>query len=75
MPKATIDEDGDLAAGEGDVGLAGNLPFQAIARKARCSQALANEQLGLGVGALVALHGLFDGGATAHQFTLVGGKV
>ena len=75
MPKATIDKDGDLAAGEGDVGLAGNLPFQAIARKARGAQALANEQLGLGVGALVALHGLFDGGATAHQFTLVGGKV
>ncbi len=34
VPKATVDEDGDLAAGEGDVGLAGNLPFQTIARKA-----------------------------------------
>lgn len=75
MPKATVDEDGDLAPGEGDVGLAGNLPFQAITRKARCPQALSYEQLGLGVGALVALHGLFDGGATAHQFALVGGKV
>ena len=40
VPKATVDEDGDLAAGEGDVGFAGNLPFQAIARKARCAQAL-----------------------------------
>lgn len=28
MPKATVDEDGDLAPGEGDVGLAGNLPFK-----------------------------------------------
>ena len=35
MPKAAVDKDGDLAAGEGDVGLAGNLPFQTIARKAR----------------------------------------
>ena len=35
VPKATVDEDGDLASGEGDVGFAGNLPFQAIARKAR----------------------------------------
>lgn len=35
MPKAAVDEDGDLAPGEGDVGLAGYLPFQAIARKAR----------------------------------------
>ena len=35
VPKATVDEDGDLAAGEGDVGLAGYLPFQTIARKAR----------------------------------------
>ena len=75
MPKATVDEDGDLAAGEGDVGLAGNLPFQAITRKARCAQALSYEQLGLGVGALVALHGLFDGGATADQFALVSGEV
>ena len=75
MPKATVDEDGDLAPGEGDVGLAGNLPFQAIARKARGAQTLANEQLGLGVGALVALHGLFYGGATADQFALVSGEV
>ena len=35
MPKAAVDEDGDLAPGKGDVGLAGNLPFQAITRKAR----------------------------------------
>ena len=75
VPKAAVDEDGDLAAGEGDVGLAGSLPFQAITRKARCAQALSYEQLGLGVGALVALHGLFDGGATADEFALVGGKV
>ena len=27
MPKATVDKDGDLTTGEGDVGLAGNLPF------------------------------------------------
>ena len=75
MPKATVDKDGDLAAGEGDVGLAGNLPFQAITRKARGAQALSYEQLGLGVGALVALHGLFDGGSTADQFALVSGEV
>ena len=75
MPKAAVDEDGDLAPGKGDVGLAGNLPFQAIARKARCPQALANEQLGLGVGALVALHGLFYRGTTADQFALVSGEV
>ena len=75
MPKAAVDEDGDLAAGKGDVGLARNLPFQAITRKARCAQALANEQLGLGVCTLVALHGLFDGGATADQFALVSGEV
>lgn len=65
VPKAAVDEDGDLAAGEGDVGLAGDFPFQAITRESRGAQALANEQLGLGVGTLVALHGLFDGGATA----------
>lgn len=35
MLKAAVDEDGDLAPGKGDVGLAGNLPFQAITRKAR----------------------------------------
>ena len=75
MPKATVDEDGDFAPGEGDIGFAGNLPFQAITRKARCAQALSYEQLGLGVGALVALHGLFDGGATADQFALVSGEV
>ena len=75
VPKAAVDEDGDLAPGEGDVGLAGNLPFQTIARKARGPQALSYEQLGLGVGALVALHGLFDGGATADQFALVSGEV
>ena len=75
MPKTTVDEDGDLAPGKGDVGLAGNLPFQAITRKARCAQALANEQLGLGVGTLVALHRLFDGGAPADQFALVSGEV
>ena len=75
MPKAAVDEDGDLAPGEGDIGFAGNLPFQAIARKARGAQALANEQLGLGVRTLVALHGLFDGGATADQFALVSGEV
>ena len=75
VPKAAVDEDSDLAAGKGDVGLARNLPFQAITRKARCAQALANEQLGLGVCTLVALHGLFYSGATAHEFTLVGGKV
>ena len=75
MPKAAVDKDGDLAPGEGDIGLAGHLPFQAIAREASGSQALTNEQLGLGVGALVALHGLFDGGTTAYQLTLVGGKV
>lgn len=75
MPKAAVDEDGDLAPGKGDIGFAGNLPFQAIARKARGAQALAYEQLGLGVGALVTLHGLFYSGATAHEFTFVGGKV
>ena len=75
VPKAAVDEDGDLASGKGDVGFSGHLPFQAITRKARCAQALSYEQLGLGVGAFVALHGLFDGGATAHQFALVGGKV
>ena len=75
VPKAAVDKDGDLAAGEGDVGLAGNLPFQAITRKARCAQALSYEQLGLGVGALIALHGLFDGGATADEFALVSGEV
>ena len=75
MPKAAVDEDGDLAPGEGDVGLAGYLPFQTIARKARGPQALSYEQLGLGVGALVALHGLFYSGAAAHQFALVSGKV
>ena len=37
MSKAAVDEDGDLASGEGDVGLAGRLPFQTIARKARGS--------------------------------------
>ena len=35
VPKAAVDEDGDLAPGKGDVGLAGYLPFQTIARKAR----------------------------------------
>ena len=75
MPKAAVDEDGDLAPGKGDIGFAGYLPFQAITRKARGAQALANEQLGLGVGAFVTLHGLFDGGAAAHELTLVGGKV
>ena len=75
MPKAAVDEDGDLAAGEGDVGLAGNLPFQAVTRKARCAQVLSYEQLGLGVGALVTLHGLFYSGTTAHELTLVSGEV
>ena len=75
MPKATVDEDGDFAPGEGDIGFAGNLPFQTIAREARGAQALANEQLGLGVRMLIALHGLFDGGATADQFALVSGEV
>ena len=75
VPKAAVDEDGDLAPGKGDVGFSGHLPFQAITRKARCAQALSYEQLGLGVGALVALHGLFDGGATADQFALVSGEV
>ena len=75
MPKAAVDEDGDLASGKGDVGLSGHLPFQTVSRKACGAQALANEQLGLGVGTLVALHGLFDGGATAHQFALVSGEV
>ena len=75
MPKAAVDEDGDLAPGEGDVGFSGHLPFQTVSRKACGAQALANEQLGLGVRTLVALHGLFDGGATAHELTLVSGKV
>ena len=75
MPKATVDEDGDLAAGEGDVGLAGDLPLQTVSRESRGAQALANEKLGLGVCTLVALHGLFDGGATADQFALVSGEV
>lgn len=35
VPKATVDEDGDFAPGEGDIGFAGNLLFQTIARKAR----------------------------------------
>ena len=35
VPKAAVDEDGDLASGEGDVGLAGNFPFQAITRESR----------------------------------------
>ena len=43
VPKAAVDEDGDLAPGKGDIGLAGNLPFQAIARKACCAQALSYE--------------------------------
>ena len=34
MPKTAVDKDGDLAPRKGDVGLAGHLPFQAIARKA-----------------------------------------
>ena len=75
VPKAAVDEDGDLAPGKGDVGLAGYLPFQTLARKACGAQALANEQLGLGVCTLVALHGLFDGGATADQFALASGEV
>ncbi len=75
VPKTAVDEDGNLASGEGDVGLAGDLPFQAITREASGSQALTNEQLGLGVGAFVAFHGLFDGGTTAYQLALVGGKV
>ena len=75
VPKAAVDEGGDFAPGEGDVGLSGHLPFQTVSRKACGAQALANEQLGLGVGALVALHGLFYSGATAHEFTFVGGKV
>ena len=49
MPKAAVDEDGDLAAGEGDVGFSGHLPFQTVSRKACGAQALANEQLGFGV--------------------------
>ena len=75
MPKTAVYKDGDLAPGEGDVGLAGHLPFQTVSRKACCPQALADEQLGLGIGAFVALHGLFDGGATADQFALVSGEV
>ena len=43
MPKAAVDEDGDLAPGEGDVGLAGDFPFLAITRESGGSQALANE--------------------------------
>ena len=75
MPKTAVDKNGDLAPGEGDVGLARYLPFQAVSREACCPQALANEQLGLGIGALVSFHGLFYRGATAHELTLVGGKV
>ena len=75
MPKTAVDEDGDLAPGKGDIRLAGHLPFQTVSRKACSPQTLAYEQLRLGVGALVALHGLFDGGATADQFALVSGEV
>lgn len=58
VPKAAVNKNGDLAAGESDVGPAGRFfPLQAIAGEAGFAQALTNQQLGLGVRALVALHG------------------
>ena len=39
MPKAAVDEDGDLAPGKGDVGFSGHLPFQTVSRKACGAQA------------------------------------
>ena len=62
VPKAAVDEQGYLLAGPGDVGAARHLPLQAVAGKARVVDALAYQQLGLGVGALVALHALAHGG-------------
>ena len=41
-----------------------------LERQARLAQTLAHEHLGFGIGALVALHGLFDCGTATHEFGL-----
>ena len=42
VPKAAVDEDGDLAAGEGEIGIAVKLTGLAITRQAHGALALAN---------------------------------
>ena len=61
MPETAVDKDCHLLARPRDVRMARNLPLQTVARQAGVAQALAHEQLGLGVGPLVALHGFSDG--------------
>ena len=57
MPETAVDKDRDLAPRPGDVRAARDLPLEPVPGEARRAQALAHEQLGLGVAAFVALHG------------------
>ena len=58
MPEASVHEHADFLAWPSDIGVPRDLPLQTVSAKPCRAQPFAHQKLGLGVGALIALHRL-----------------
>ena len=67
MPKTSVDENAYLLPWIGDIGSSRDLPLETISAQARFAKTLPDDELGLGVFALIALHALSHGGS--NDFT------
>ena len=63
VPKASVDENAYLLSRVGDIRPSRDLPLETISAQARGAETLPDDELGLGIFALIALHALSHGGS------------